>query len=148
MAVCLAGLSAARLSEIGCDAAFAEGNKRLDVCAHGCGEANEDFEVGLDAGVICGLPDQLHIAEGVGDGAGLLVKARRGKDDVGDGSGFGQEKVLHDDEGVGECLRVDATALDTDSRRQPQARRVGRRWQRRAFRAVSCRVCGGMPGYS
>ena len=33
----------------------AEGNQRFDVGAHAAGEANEDFEVGFDAGAVGGL---------------------------------------------------------------------------------------------
>ena len=71
-------------------------------------KANENLEVRLHAGVVRSLPDQLHIAEGVGDSAGLLVKAGRGKHHIGDGSGLGEENVLDDDEGV---LRVTSGSM-------------------------------------
>ncbi len=47
-----------------------------------------------------GLVDQLEVAVAVGDGAGLLVEVRGGKDDVGERGGLGEEHLLHDDEGV------------------------------------------------
>ena len=91
MAIRFARLRAARLAQIGGDAAFAKGNQRLDVRAHGAGQANQNFKVRLDAGAISGLFDHLHIAESVGHGAGLLVEAGGGKHNVGQRRGLGEE---------------------------------------------------------
>ena len=99
----LAGLRAARLAEIAGGAAFAERNERADVDAHSAGESNEDFEVGFDACAVCGFADNLDIAEGVGDGAGFFVEAGGGENNVSESRGLGEEKILHDEECVGQC---------------------------------------------
>ena len=77
------------MAKVGSDTAFAEGDQRLDIDAHAAGEANENLEVGLDAGAVGGLLDELYIAEGVGDGAGFFVKTGGREDNVGEGGGFG-----------------------------------------------------------
>ena len=76
------------------------------------GDADDHLEVGADAGAVGGLLDELQIAVGVGDGAGLLVEIGGGKNDVGERGGLGEEHVLHDDEGVLEGRGVDAVARD------------------------------------
>ena len=83
MPVRFAGLRTARLSQIGCHSALAEGNERLDVGTHAAGEANKDFEVGFHACAIRSLSCQLQIAEGVGHGTGLLIETRGREDHVG-----------------------------------------------------------------
>ena len=87
-----------------------EGNQRLHVDAHGVGEADQDFEVRLDAGTVGGLARHLHITEGVGYGAGFLVEARGRKHNVGQRRGFSEEKILHDDEGVAQGSGIELEA--------------------------------------
>ena len=112
VAVGLAGLRAAGLAHVGAEAPLPKGTSCLNVRAHLVGEADDHLEVGADAGAVCGLRDQLEVAVAVGDGAGLFVEVRGGKDDVGEGGGLGEEHVLNDDEGVLERGGVDAVAGD------------------------------------
>ncbi len=103
----LARLRAARLAKIASGAAFAKGNKRADVDAHGAGEPNENFEVGFDACAVGGFANDLDVAEGVGDGAGFFVETRGGKNDVSQRRSLGEEKILHDEEGVLKSSRIE-----------------------------------------
>ena len=106
--ICLAGMRATRLAQVGGHAAFAEGNQHLDIDSHAACETHEDFEVGLDTGAIGCFLHQLHIAKGVGDSAGFFVKTRGWKDNVGQRGGLREEDVLHNDEGVLQCRGTDA----------------------------------------
>ncbi len=107
----LAGLRAAGLAHVGAGA-FAEGDEGVHVGAHLVGDADDHLEVGADAGAVSGFVDQLEVAVAVGDGAGLFVEVRGGKDDVGVVRGLGEEHLLYDDEGVLEDGRIDTVAGD------------------------------------
>ena len=76
MTIGFTGLRATGLAHVGGDAVgFAKGNELLDVGAHGSGDADDDFEVGLDAGPVSGFLCELDVAIGVGDCAGFFVEA-------------------------------------------------------------------------
>ena len=110
--VCFPRLRSAGLAEVRLDSAFAEGHKFLNVRAHAAGEADEDFEVWFYARLVGCLADELEIAVGVGDGAGFLVEACNGEDDVGHGGSFREKHVLHYNELVFERSQVDGAEFE------------------------------------
>ena len=96
---------------IGADA-FAEGNELVRDRSKFVSQADDDFEVGADPGLVGSLLDELEVAVGVGDGAGFFVEVGSGEDDVGEGGCFGQEHVLNNQKDVLQSRRIDTVAGD------------------------------------
>ena len=104
MTVGFAGLHAARLSHVRAHA-FAEWDQSVHILSHGVGDADDQLQIGANAGAVCGFFDQLQIAVGIGDGAGFFVEARRGQYYVCQLRCRGQKHVLHDKECIVQCFR-------------------------------------------
>ena len=110
VAVCFAGLCAARLAQVTRYAAFAEGDEGFHIDAHTAGEPHQNLKVGFHSWAISRLSDELNISVGVGDGARLLIKAGGREHDICLCRGVGEKDILHNDKRMLECGGIEVVA--------------------------------------
>ena len=108
MTVRLAGLRAARLAQVGRDAALAKGNQPLHIRAHRAGQPDQNFKVGLRSCPVHRLFYQLQVAEAVGHRAALLIKTGRREDHIGQRRRLCEKEVQRNHKGFLQGFGVEA----------------------------------------
>ena len=129
-------------------AALAERHQRLYVCAHRARQANQNLEVRLHAGAIRSLLHQLHIAKGVGHGAGLFIETRSGQYHIGERAVSVRNRSCTTTKVFFRLSDAMSQLLTQDWRQQQAMHQVDSRQRRQSFAAALSTAAGRHPGYS